>query len=253
MPMGEFDGQVAVITGAGRGIGEAVARRLAAEGAAVVAVDRDVDPARRVAEIIESDGGRALAAAADVSSADDVAGVFEETMAVFDRVDILVTCAGILRFNRIENITETEWDEVVDAHLKGTFLCAQAAARIMIPRRSGKIVLFSSGASKGFPERAHYSAAKGGIEALCGTLMWELGEHNINVNSVVPGLIDTRMPRFHAEIRQVDYEAFKQKVADGTPLKRVGTPEDCAAAVSFLCSGDASFVTGQMLAVSGGA
>lgn len=229
-----------------------MAQRLAAEGAAVVIADRDADEAEKVADRVEKAGGSAIAFAADVSDAEAVASLFEKASAKFQQLDILVTCAGILRFNRIENIGEAEWDEVVDAHLKGTFLCAQAAARVMIPRERGKIVLFSSGASKGFPERAHYSAAKGGIEALCGTLMWELGEHNINVNAVVPGLIDTRMPRFHAEVRNLDYETFKENVINQTPLKRVGVPEDCAAAVSFLCSEDASFITGQKLAVSGG-
>jgi 3-oxoacyl-[acyl-carrier protein] reductase len=122
----------------------------------------------------------------------------------------------------------------------------------MVAQGAGKIVLFSSGAAKGFPARAHYSAAKGGIQALCGTLMWELGEHNINVNAVVPGLIDTRMPQQHAQWADQEYEAFKTGVVDRTPLGRVGTPEDCAAAVSFLCSDDANFITGQMLHVSGG-
>jgi len=250
--MAQFDGKVAVVTGAGRGIGAAVARRLAREGAGVVVVDRDAEAAQEIAGEIEGAGGQAQASTCDVAAADQVAALFEETLARLGRLDMLVTCAGILRFNRLEDITESEWDEVVDAHLKGSFLCTQAAARTMIPQKSGKIVLFSSGAAKGFPARAHYSAAKGGIQALCGTLMWELGEHNINVNAIVPGLIDTRMPQQHAEWAKQDYGAFKNRIQDQTPLKRVGTPEDCAAAVSFLCSDDAAFVTGQMLAVSGG-
>lgn len=226
--------------------------RLAAEGAGVVVVDRDVEAAEAIGDGIKAEGGRAQATTCDIAAADQVAALFENTLAWLGRVDILVTCAGILRFNRIEDITEAEWDEVVDVHLKGSFLCAQAAARTMVAQRSGKIVLFSSGAAKGFPARAHYSAAKGGIQALCGTLMWELGEHNINVNVIVPGLVDTRMPQQHAQWASQDYEAFKARIRDQTPLKRIGNVEDCAAAVSFLCSEDAAFVTGQMLAVSGG-
>jgi 3-oxoacyl-[acyl-carrier protein] reductase len=250
--MARFDDKVAVVTGAGRGIGAAVSRRLAAEGAIVVLVDRDDDPAQEVAREIGAEGGRAQAIACDVADSAAVAGVFDSAVGSLGRLDILVTCAGILRFNRIENITENEWDEVVDTHLKGTFLCAQAAAPLMVAQKSGKIVLFSSGAAKGFPARAHYSAAKGGIQALCGTLMWELGEHNINVNVIIPGLIDTRMPQQHAQWNNEEYESFKNRVIGQTPLKRVGSPEDCASAVSFLCSDDASFVTGQMLVVSGG-
>lgn len=249
---GKLDGKVAVVTGAGRGVGAAVARRLAAEGAAAVVVDCDPGPAEEVAAGIRDAGGRAQAVACDVADSAAVAELFDGTAKTFGRLDMLVTCAGILRFNRIENISEAEWDDVVDTHLKGTFLCAQAAAPLMAAQKSGKIVLFSSGAAKGFPARAHYSAAKGGIQALAGTLMWELGEHNVNVNVIVPGLVDTRMPQQHAEWNGEDYEAFKTRICAQTPLRRVGVPEDCAAAVSFLCSDDAGFITGQILAVSGG-
>ena len=247
-----FTDRVAVVTGGGRGIGAACARRFAEDGAAVVIADVDEAAALDTAGDIEQRGAAAIAVACDVADRESVAGLFRTATERFGRVDFLVTCAGVLRFNLVQDISEAEWDLVVDTHLKGSFLCAQAARPLMVERRFGKMVLFSSGAARGYPTRTHYSAAKAGIQAMTRALALELGEFNINVNAVSPGLVDTRMPQQHAEWLKEDYESFKARVTAQTPLRRVGTPEEQASVVAFLCSDDASFITGETLVVGGG-
>jgi 3-oxoacyl-[acyl-carrier protein] reductase len=247
-----FNDRVAIVTGGGRGIGAGCVRRFSADGAAVVIADVDEEPAGELAAEIEKDGGQALAVTCDVSNGGSVASLFKAAIDRFGQVDFLVTCAGILRFNSIEDISEAEWDQVVDTHMKGTFFCAQSARAVMAPRRYGKLVLISSGAARGYAKRAHYSAAKAGIQAMTRVLATELGEYNINVNAVAPGLIETRMPHQHAEWLGEDYDTFAARAVAQTPLKRVGTPGDMAAAITFLCSDDASFITGEILTVSGG-
>ena len=247
-----FNDRVAIVTGGGRGIGAATVRRFAQDGAAVVIADLDEEPARELAVEIEQSGGRALAIGCDVSQRSSVEALFAAAIERFGQVDILVTCAGILRFNLVEDVTDDEWDAVIDTHLKGMFLCAQAAQKVMVPRRYGKLVLLSSGAARGYRARIHYSAAKAGIEAMTRVLAIEFGPSNINVNAVAPGFVETRMPQQHAEWLHKDYETFKTEVISQTPLRRAGTPEEQAAVITFLCSDEASFVTGETLPVSGG-
>jgi len=247
-----FKDRIAIVTGGGRGIGAATVRRFAQDGAAVVIADVDEQPARELAAEIEEGGGRALAVRCDVSRRDSVEALFGATIDQFGQVDFLVTCAGILRFNPVQDISDDEWNAVVDTHLKGTFLCVQAAQRVMVPRRFGKLVLLSSGAARGYPTRIHYSAAKAGIQAMARALALELGPSNINVNAVAPGLAETRMPHQHAEWLGEDYEAFKARVVSQTALRRVGTAEEQASVITFLCSDDAAFITGETLTVSGG-
>jgi 3-oxoacyl-[acyl-carrier protein] reductase len=247
-----FTDQVALVTGGAQGIGAGCVRRVSSDGAAVVIADVEDAPAKELAAEVEANGGNAMAVKCDVRDSASVASLFDAAIDKFGQVDFLVTCAGILRFNPVESISEAEWDQVVDTHMKGTFLCAQSARAVMAPRRLGKLVLFSSGAARGYAKRLHYSAAKAGIEAMTRALATELGEFNINVNAVAPGLIETRMPRQHAEWLGEDYESFAAAAVAQTPLKRTGTPGDVASAIAFLCSDDASFITGQILTVSGG-
>jgi 3-oxoacyl-[acyl-carrier protein] reductase len=247
-----FKDRVAVITGGGRGIGAATARRLADEGAAVVLADLDEGPAREVAAEIEGTRGRALAVGCNVTERASVEALFKAAVDKFGQVDILVACAGIIRDNLVHKMTDDDWDGVIDTHLKGTFLAAQAAQGHMVPKKYGKMVFLSSISALGNRGQVNYSTAKAGLQGMARTLALELGRYNINVNAVAPGFVDTRMTELTAERMGVDYESFKTAVASQTPLQRVGTPEDLAGVIAFLCSDDAGYVSGQTLYVRGG-
>jgi len=248
---GRFEGRTALITGGGRGIGAATASRFAAEGAAVVVSDLDREPAEAVAQQIRDSGGRALAVGCDVTQRAAVEALFEAATREFETVDALVTCAGIIRDNLVHKMSDDDWDLVIDTHLRGTFLCAQAAQRLMVPRRFGKMVFLSSNSALGNRGQANYSAAKAGLQGMARTLALELGPFNINVNTVAPGFIETRMTRSVAERTGIDYEALKKAAAERAALRRTGKPEDIAGIITFLCSEEASFVTGQTLYATG--
>ncbi|MFN2464668.1 MAG: 3-oxoacyl-ACP reductase FabG [Candidatus Dormibacteria bacterium] len=247
-----FDNRVALVTGGGRGIGAGTARRLASEGATVVVADLDQAPAQEVVAEIESTGGKGLALACDVTERASVEAMFDQAIAKYGQLDILVACAGIIRDNLIHKMTDDDWDAVINTHLKGTFLCAQAAQKHMTPRKYGKMVFLSSTSALGNRGQTNYSTAKAGLQGMARTLALELGRFNINVNAVAPGFVDTRMTQATAERMGVDYEQFKQGAAAMIPLQRVGTPEDLAGAIAFLCSDDAGFISGQVLYVRGG-
>jgi 3-oxoacyl-[acyl-carrier protein] reductase len=247
-----FKDRVALVTGGGRGIGAASARRLAQEGAAVVILDLDNGPAKEVAAEVEKDGGRALALACDVTQRGSVETAFAAAIERFAQLDILVACAGIIRDNYIHKMTDDDWDSVIDTHLKGTFLCAQAAQALMVPRRYGKMVFLSSTSALGNRGQTNYSTAKAGLQGMARTLAMELGRFNINVNAVAPGFVDTRMTEQTAERIGADYESFKSAVASQTALQRIGSPDDLASVIAFLCSDESSYVSGQTLYVRGG-
>jgi len=249
---GRFEGRSALVTGGARGIGAATAMRFAAEGARVVISDLDLEPAEAVAARIRSEGGTALAVACDVTERLAVEALVNRAVQTYGGLDILVTCAGILRDNLIHKMTDTDWDLVIDTHLKGTFLCAQAAQRVMVPARRGKMVFLSSNSALGNRGQVNYSAAKAGIQAIARTLAIELGPFNINVNAVAPGFIETRMTQAVAQRTGIDYADLKKAAAERTPLRRIGQPEDVAGVITFLCSDDACFVTGQTIYATGG-
>ena len=249
---GRFEGRTAWVTGGGRGIGAATATRFAADGAKVVISDLDLKPAEAVAAQIRSQRGTALALACDVTDRRAVEALVERALKEYASLDILVTCAGILRDNLVYKMTDDDWDLVIDTHLKGTFLCAQAAQRAMVQARQGKMVFLSSNSALGNRGQVNYSAAKAGIQGMARTLAIELGPFNINVNAVAPGFIETRMTQAVAERTGVDYEDLKKAAAERTPLRRIGRPSDIAGVISFLCSDDASFVTGQTVYATGG-
>jgi 3-oxoacyl-[acyl-carrier protein] reductase len=242
-----FKDRVALVTGGGRGIGAATAKALAADGAKVAVSDLDEGPAREIAGPI---GG--IAIGCDVSDRAQVENMVARTVKEFGRLDLLVTCAGIIRDNLLYKMTDEDWDAVIDTHLKGTFLCARAAQKHMVEQKYGKMVFLSSTSALGNRGQANYSAAKAGLQGMARTLAIELGAYNVNVNTVAPGFVDTRMTRATANRMGVDYEAFKLGAASQIPLRRVGQPEDIASVIAFLCSDESSFVSGQTIYVRGG-
>jgi 3-oxoacyl-[acyl-carrier protein] reductase len=250
--MARFDGRSVLVTGGGRGIGAATSARFASEGAAVAVADLDQGPAEEVAGAIRDRGGRAIALSLDVTRRDQVEAAVARVTQEHGRLDVLVACAGLTRDNLVHKMGDEDWDLVIDTHLKGTFLCAQAAQRAMVPERYGKMVFLSSTSALGNPGQTNYSTAKAGLQGMARTLAIELGPFNINVNTVAPGFVETRMTQATAERMGLDYEQMKQMAADRTPLQRTGRPEDIAAVIAFLSSDDASFVTGQTIYARGG-
>lgn len=246
-----LDGKVALVTGAGRGIGAATALRLARDGAAVVVADLDIAPATAVRGQIQEAGGVARAVACDVTQRSSVEAAVGACLDEYGAVDVLVTSAGVIRDNLIHRMTDDDWDVVIDTHLKGTFLCAQAVQRTMVERSRGAMVFLSSGSARGNRGQTNYSAAKAGIQGMTRTLALELGRFGIRVNAVAPGFIETRMTKSIAERTGGDYEELKRARAEHVALRRVGQPEEIASVIAFLCSDDASYVTGQTLYARG--
>jgi 3-oxoacyl-[acyl-carrier protein] reductase len=237
-----FEGKVALVTGGAGGIGGTTAARFVSEGARVAVTDLDFAGS-------EVD---ALQIRCDVTSRDEVEAAVGRTVEELGGLDFLVTCAGITRDNLIHRLSDDDWDSVIATHLRGTFLAVQAAQRHMVERRAGKIVLISSTSALGNRGQTNYAAAKAGIQGMARTLSIELGPFGINVNCVAPGFIVTRMTEAIAERTGVDFEQIKAAAAERAPLGRVGQPEEIASVIAFLCSDDASFVSGQVIYVRGG-
>ncbi len=244
-----LEGQVALITGAGRagkGIGRSIALRLAKEGARIAIADFIIEAAEAVAKEVEEMGGEAFAVGGSVSSFEDVDKIVAATVDRFSKIDILVNNAGITRDNLLVRMSEAEWDMVLDTNLKGVFNCTRAVAKLMMRARSGKIVNMASVMGiVGNAGQANYSASKGGVIALTKTTAKELGSRGVNVNAVAPGFIQTVMTEEMPE-------DAKASIADNIPLRRLGTADDVAEVVLFLCSEASSYVTGQVIAVDGG-
>jgi len=247
---GRAAGRVAVVTGGGSGMGEAVCHHLARRGHPVAALDIDADGAGRVAQAVESGGGRAFGARVDVSDRAAVDEVLDEVRARFGPVAIMVTSAGIEGFVDFLDISAEAWDRMMAVNLTGTFHCLQAAVPDMIEAGWGRIVtISSSSAQSGTRRMSHYVASKGGVIALTKALALDLAPHRITVNTIPPGVIDTPMMRRPMESGVM---AGEEQILARAPLGRFGTPDDIAAACAFLCSEEAGYITGQQINVNGG-
>jgi 3-oxoacyl-[acyl-carrier protein] reductase len=243
---------VAVVTGAARGIGAAVASRLATDGYAVALADRDLGGCERVAADIERAGGRALPFATDVTDPESVAQSVTCVAELLGPLVVLVNNAGIIRDHLLFKMTDSDWDDVVAVHLRGAFLMSRATHAFMVERGWGRIVNISSTSALGKRGQANYAAAKAGLQGFTKTLAIELGPWGVTVNAVAPGFVVTDMTAETARRQGLTVEELQTAAAGQIPVRRVGRPEDVAATTAFLVSEEASYVSGQVIYVAGG-
>jgi len=247
------EGRVALVTGGARGIGAATAERLAEDGAAIAIGDLDGAGAEATAKrIADRCGVKAIGLKVNVADTAAVEAMVEEIVTRLGSLDILVNNAGITRDNLIHKMTDDDWDAVAAVHLKGAFLCSRAAQREMVKRGWGRIVNLSSTSALGNRGQTNYSTAKAGLQGMAKTLAIELGRYGITANAVAPGFIDTEMTRATAIRLGRDPEEWKEERAREIPVRRAGVPRDIANVIAFLCSDEASFVSGQVIYVAGG-
>ncbi|MHA7125242.1 SDR family oxidoreductase [Janibacter indicus] len=244
--------RVAVVTGAARGIGAGVARRLAADGMAVAVLDLDESACAPVVEEIAAAGGRALAVGADVSDEEQVAAAVERIVDELGPPTVLVNNAGIIRDNLIFRMSVADWDAVMAVHLRGAFLMTRACQAHMTAERHGRIVNLSSTSAQGNRGQVNYSAAKAGMQGFTKTLAIELGKFGVTANAIAPGFIETEMTAETAERIGISFEDLKAQASAAAAVARTGVPADIAHAVSFFASEGAGFTTGQVLYVAGG-
>ncbi|WP_033288564.1 SDR family NAD(P)-dependent oxidoreductase [Amycolatopsis jejuensis] len=252
--MGRYDGRVAVITGGARGIGVGIATRLAVEGASIALVDLDEAAAQEAAaELPLSGSAKAVAIGADISDAAAVEHAVDRVVTELDGVHVLVNNAGITRDNLLGKMSDEDWDRVLGVHLRGAFLMSRAVQKYFIEQRYGKILNLSSTSALGKRGQVNYATAKMGLQGFTRSLGIELGPHGITVNAIAPGFIVSEMTDATAVRLKMSVDEFRRLGAEKNPVKRVGQPEDVAAAAAFLCSDEASYITGQTLYVDGGA
>ncbi|MET7967104.1 3-oxoacyl-ACP reductase FabG [Micromonospora sp. NPDC005305] len=244
--------RTAVVTGAARGIGAGVAKRLARDGFAVAVVDLDEAAGAPVADEIRAAGGRAVAVGADVADEEAVGAAVDRIAGELGEPTVLVNNAGITRDNLLFKMTADDWDAVVNVHLRGSFLMTRAVQGYMTSAGWGRIVNLSSTSALGNRGQANYAAAKAGLQGFTKTLALELGKFGVTANAIAPGFIETEMTAATAARLGVPFEEFKRAAAAQIPVARTGTPEDIAHAVSFFVSEAAGFVSGQVLYVAGG-
>jgi 3-oxoacyl-[acyl-carrier protein] reductase len=244
--------RIAIVTGAARGIGAGTAKRLAADGMAVAVLDlNEADGATTVAEI-EKAGGKAIAVGADVSNSEQVQAAVDKVAADLGEPTVLVNNAGVTRDNLIFKMSETDWDTVMNVHLRGAFLMTKATQKYMVAAKWGRIINLSSLSAVGNRGQVNYSAAKAGLQGLTKTLAIELGKFGVTANAVAPGFIVTDMTAATAARLGMSFEDFQAESAKMIPVQRVGQVEDVAAAISFFASEEAGFVSGQILYLAGG-
>ena len=246
------ESRTAIVTGAARGIGAAVAKRLAADGFKVAVVDLDEASCSTTVDAITEAGGTALAVGADVSDEAKVAAAFDKIVAELGEPTVLVNNAGILRDNLLFKMSVEDWDLVMGVHLRGAFLMSKYAQKYMTEAKYGRIVNLSSTSALGNRGQANYASAKAGLQGFTKTLAIELGQFGITANAIAPGFIQTDMTAATAERMKVPFDEFIKYSADQIPVRRVGQPEDIANTAAFLVGEAAGFVSGQVIYVAGG-
>jgi 3-oxoacyl-[acyl-carrier protein] reductase len=244
--------RTAIVTGAARGIGAAVARRLAADGLQVAVLDLSEAACDDTVEAIVGAGGRALAVEANVADEASVATAVAQTAETLGAPTVLVNNAGIIRDNLLHKMTLEDWDSVLGVHLRGAFLMSRALQPFLADAGFGRIVNLSSTSALGNRGQANYSAAKAGMQGLTKTLAVELGRYGVTVNAIAPGFIESDMTAATAKRMRVEFEDFKAEIAKSTAVGRIGQPEDIANLASFLVSDGAGFISGQVIYAAGG-
>jgi 3-oxoacyl-[acyl-carrier protein] reductase len=250
-----FKDKVVIITGGARGIGAVTSLKFAENGAKVAIYDLNHLGAKETAAQIHRANGKCLTFSVNIANREDVQNCVEKVFKEFGKIDILINNAGALKDNLSGEMTEEEWDFVLDVNLKGSFICSQAVQKYMVQQGHGKIVMISSQAAVGASGRVNYAAAKAGIQGIMKTLALELGPYGINVNAVAPGYIETDMSKVSeafAKRRGIEnFAEYKKAMIQRNPIRRVGQPEDVANVILFLASEEANYVTGQVIYVSG--
>ncbi len=248
-----FTDRVAIVTGAGQGIGAATAHLMAEQGAIVAVVDLTTERAQETVDTIVAAGGSAIAIGCDVSEAASVAAMVQAVVDKFSRVDILVNNAGITRDDLLFKMTKENWDAVISTNLTSIFLCCQEVQKHMVAAKYGRIVSLSSRSALGARGQVNYAAAKAGVQGITATLAIELGQFGITVNAVAPGYIATSMTAATAVRVGSNPQDHQKWASEQIPLRRVGQPSEVASVIAFLASDEASYVSGQTLYINGGA
>ncbi|GAA4442657.1 3-oxoacyl-ACP reductase FabG [Actinokineospora soli] len=246
------ESRTAIVTGAARGIGAAVAKRLAQDGMAVAVVDLDEGACGATVDAITAVGGRGLAVGADVGDAEQVKAAVARVAEELGAPTVLVNNAGVLRDNLLFKMTEDDWDTVMTVHLRGSFLMSREVQKHQVEQKYGRIVNLSSTSALGNRGQANYATAKAGLQGLTKTLAIELGKFGVTANAIAPGFIETEMTAATAARVGVPFEDFRASAAAAIPVGRTGKPEDIAALASFLCGPESGFVSGQVIYVAGG-
>lgn len=252
-----FTDQTVLITGASRGIGKGLAQRFASEGANLMLAANE-DAVFETAAELEKEGTKVKAERCDVTSKEQVESLFQHTVETFGQLDVSIQNAGVITISKLEELSEGDWDKIMAVNTKGVFLCCQAAAKHMVPRKSGRIINTASGqARRGFIYTPHYAASKFGVVGITQSLANELAPHGITVNAFCPGIIDTDMWAYNDAAwgkLMGDYKPgeLMQEWVGNIPMKRVGKANDVAGLVAFLASEDAAYITGQTINVDGG-
>ncbi|MBB6452444.1 3-oxoacyl-[acyl-carrier protein] reductase [Salirhabdus euzebyi] len=249
---GRFDGRVAFVTGGSRGIGKGIAHKFVEEGAKVAIVDINEEALAETAQEFKEKGYDVLTKTANVVNREEIEEAMEEVFKVFGSVDIVVNNAGIIRDNLLFKMSDSDWDQVMDVHLKGSFNTARAAQKYMVDQKYGRIINISSTSALGNRGQANYATAKAGLQGFTKTLAIELGKFGITANAVAPGFIETEMTKETARRVGVPFDDFVKYNVQTIPVARSGKPADIANAVAFFADEASSFVSGQVIYVAGG-